>query len=90
MFEITNINAMKIKNILSIAGEKNGEGKEQIFPLKIGSLLSDGENVYEVSGIPFVRYITAEAMKKNICVEIKPNDVDLYKLNGKTLRLIQN
>ena len=90
MFEITNINAIKIRDILSIAGEKSGDGKEQLLPLKIGSLLSDGDNIYEVSGIPFVRYITTEAMKKNICVQIKPADIDPAKLNGKTLRLIQN
>ena len=90
MFEIININAIKIRDILSIAGEKSGDGKEQLFPLKIGSLLSDGDNIYKVSGIPFVRYITTEAMEKNICIQITPADIDPDKLNGKTLRLIQN
>ena len=61
MLEIVNINAIKVNNILSIAGEKNGTDDAQF---KIGSLLSDGKNIYEISGIPFVRYNTIEAMKK--------------------------
>ena len=87
MFEIVNTDAFKVNNIMTIAGEKKGTGEEQI---KIGSLLSDGENTYEISGIPFVRYNTVEAMKKNICVIIKQNDIDTAKLRGKTLRLVQN
>jgi hypothetical protein len=87
MLEIVNVYAVKVNNILTIAGEKRTTGEENI---KMGSLLSDGENIYEISGIPFVRYNDIEAMKKNVCFTIRPNDIDTDKLNGKTLKLIQN
>ena len=87
MLEIINTDAFKVNNILTIAGEKRGSGEKY---LKVGSLLSDGENIYEISGIPFVRYNSIEAMKKNICLTIKQNDIDINILKGKTLKLIQN
>ena len=87
MFEIINIGAFKINNILTIGGEKRGSSEKY---LKIGSLLSDGENIYEISGIPFVRYKTVEDMKKNICLTLNSENVDIERLQGKTLRLIQN
>ena len=87
MLEIVNIDAIKINNVLSIAGEKVGIGNEN---LKIGSLLSDGENIYEITGVPFVRYKNIEDMKKRVCVTIKQDNIDIDKLKGKTLKLVQN
>ena len=85
MFEIINIDAIKINNILSIAGEKRGTGGEH---LKVGSLLSDGENIYEITGMPFVRYKNIEDMKKRICITIRQDNIDINKLKGKTLTLM--
>jgi len=87
MIEIANVYAVKVNNILTVAGEKRMSGEEK---LKIGSLLSDGENTYEISGFPFVRNNNIESIEKNICVTLKQNDIDANKLNGKTLKLIQN
>ena len=86
MLEIINIDAVKVNNILSIAGEKKGEDSGH---LKIGSLLSDGENIYEITGMPFVRYKNIEDTKKRICVTVKQNNIDVEKLQGKTLKLVQ-
>ena len=85
MFEITNINVIEVNNILSIAGEKRGSEENK---LKVGSLLSDGENTYEITGLPFVRYKNIDDMKKRICVTIKQNNIDVKILNGKTLTLL--
>jgi len=86
MLEIINIDAIKVNNILSIAGEKSGADSEN---LKIGSLLSNGENIYEITGLPFVRYKNIEDMKKRVCVTIKQDNIDINKLKGKTLKLLQ-
>ena len=87
MFEIINIDAFKIKNILTIAGEKRGDGEKF---LKAGAMVTDGKNFYEVTGRPFVNYRTVEAMQKNICITLKSDNIDINELQGKTLRLIQN
>ena len=87
MFEIRNINAIKVNNIISIAGEKIGIGEDKI---KTGSLFSDGENTYEIANRAFVHYKDVESMDKYICVTLKENDIDPDMLNGKTLKLIQN
>jgi len=47
--------------LLSIAGKQNGSGYKNI---KVGSILTDGERQYEVIGIPFVNYKTANDMKE--------------------------
>lgn len=85
MFEIRNINALKVNNIISVAGEKVGSGEDQI---KAGSLFTDGENTYEISGRAFANYKDVESMNKYICVTINQKDIDVNKLNGKTLKLI--
>lgn len=86
MFEIRNVDAIKVNNIISIAGEKRGIGEEQV---KAGSLFSDGENFYEIAGRAFVNYKDVESMDKYICVTLKANDIDPGKLQGKTLRLVK-
>ena len=85
MFEIKNVHALLIVDTLSIAGEKSGNDEES---LKEGALLSDGENVYEVTGRPFVNYKTVKDMRTRISLTIKKDGVDVDKLQGKTLRLM--
>jgi len=84
MAKIKNISATFVDGDLLIAGEKEGLEQNNI---KIGSKLTDGENYYEIIGLPFVRYVSVEAMRKNISLQIKSDNVGVDDLQGKTLIL---
>jgi len=85
MFKIRDINVLAINGLLTIAGKQDGTGYKQV---KVGSILSDGENRYEIVSIPFVHFNTVEAMNENICVTIKGDGVSQKILEGKTLELV--
>ena len=82
MLKIYINDVLKINNMVSLAGEKIESGE-----FSIGNKLSDGINEYEIIGIPFVHYKNIEAMKKNICILIKPGNYNEKELAGKTLYL---
>lgn len=84
MFKIRDVNVLAIDGLLAIAGKQDGTGYMQV---KIGSILTDGENRYEIVGIPFVHYSTIEAMNENICVTIRDDGISQKDLVGKTLEL---
>jgi len=75
---------LKYKNYLSLACEKIGNGKFQK-----GTKLSDGNQSYEIVGIPFVQYANIDAMKKNIYLLINPVEYDAKDLQGKTLYVVE-
>ena len=85
MFKILNYNAISINGSLVISGNQDGTGYKQV---KVGSILTDGENQYVITGIPFVNYKTIDAMKKNISLEIRNDGFSLDTLAGKTLELV--
>jgi len=87
MFEIRDIDVFIVKGVISASGKQSGDGYKQI---QSGSFLTDGEKVYEVTGLPLVNYKTADAMLRNIVVTIKSGDYDPMSLNGKTLSLISH
>ena len=80
MFGVSVIDVLKVNNVLSVACERIGKGS-----FAVGMSLTDGSRVFEIAGIPFVRYCTVEAMEKNICLELKHNDYNENELVGKTL-----
>ena len=86
MFKIYEINVLVVNDLVSIAGKQDGSGYRKI---KVGSVLTDGEKQYEVTGIPFVNYKTVEAMRNNICLTIKNSDFSPNILEGKTLELVE-
>ena len=85
MFKIRDVNVLAVDGLLAISGKQDGTGYRQVKP---GSILSDGENRYEIVGIPFVHYNTAKAMKENICVTIRDDGISQKILEGKTLELL--
>jgi len=85
MFKIHDVNVLVVNGLLCVAGKQDGTGYKT---LKVGSVLTDGERRYEVTGIPFVNYKTVEDMKENICFEIKDDGFPLQSLKGKTLELV--
>ena len=85
MFKIRDVSVLAVNGVLSIAGKQDGTGYTQI---KVGSVLTDGENRYEIIGIPFVHYNTVEDMKKNICFTIRDDGFSQKALEGKTLELV--
>jgi len=85
MFKIRDISVLAINGLLVISGKQDGTGYQKI---KIGSVLTDGENRYEITGIPFVNYRTVEDMKENICLEIRDDGFSSSVLEGKTLELV--
>jgi len=85
MFKIRDVNVLANDGLLAITGKQDGTGYKQVKP---GSILSDGENCYEIVGIPFVHYNTVEAMHENICVTIKDDGISQKILEVKTLELV--
>lgn len=82
MLEINVIDVLKVENNLSIAGKKIGQGS-----VSVGATLSDGENLYKVTGLPFVRYKDSASIKDNICVLISADGISENNFVGKTLRV---
>ena len=82
MLKIYVNDVLKINNMISLAGERMENDD-----FSIGDKLSDGLNEYEIVGIPFVHYKNIDAMRKNICLLIKPGDYNEKELQGKTLYL---
>ena len=73
---------------LLIVGNKIGSIDTEI---KIGLKLTDGNMQYEIIGIPFVRYNDdIKAMKENISVELKKEEIDENELIGKILYIVES
>jgi len=85
MLKIYVNDVLKVNNMISLAGERIESG--ELSKLSIGNKLSDGINEYEIVGIPFVHYKNIEAMRKNICILIKPGNYNEKELEGKILYL---
>jgi hypothetical protein len=83
MYGLKVTSILKHNDSIIIGGEKVGDG--QFMP---GLLLTDGNRFYEVLGIPFVRYLSVEAMKSNISLEVKFDGYDEKELNGKVLQAL--
>ena len=83
MLRLAVLDALKINNTLSIACKKIEDGE-----VTIGSYLSDGIRQYEIIGFPSVRYNSVEAMKENMCIELKQDDYDEKELLGKVLYVV--
>ena len=66
-----------------MGGDKVGNGD-----YRPGITISDGDRMFEVIGVPFVRYRTTEAMQKGIMLEIKRGDFDGKELEGKLLTVV--
>ena len=85
VFRILDVSVLVVNGLLAVAGKQDGTGYKLI---KVGSILTDGENRYEITGIPFVHYNTVKDMKENICVTIKDDGFAHGTLEGKTLELV--
>ena len=84
MYGIKVIHAFEYDNKLVLGGEKLGNGT-----FNEGDLITDGEHVFCISGIPFVRYLTPESANKNMIVEIVQNEFSNKHFEGKTLIAVQ-
>jgi len=85
MFKIRDVSVLAVDGVLAVAGKQDGTGCKHI---RVGSVLTDGENNYEITGIPFVHYNTVEDMKENICFTIRDDGFARGALEGKTLELV--